>query len=150
MKVYTDSEGRILAVGTTDDVSLIEHTIADDEQNPFIGWSDAKVMCYRVTVDDDGHVTMMTPYVPSNLIDKISQMQTDIDLLAEQNSASIGGGDWDEHKFYREGDCVTYGISLCKCLIANYGIEPSDTRHWKSTNVSSELNELSDLIIRGI
>lgn len=75
MKVYTDSEGRILAVGTTDDVSLIEQTIADDEQNPFIGWSDAKIMCYRVTVDD-GHVTMMTPYVPSNLIDKISQMQT--------------------------------------------------------------------------
>lgn len=76
MKVYTDSEGRILAVGATDDVSLIEQTIADDEQNPFIGWSDAKIMCYRVTVGDDGHVTMMTPYVPSNIIDKISQMQT--------------------------------------------------------------------------
>lgn len=78
MKVYTDSEGRILAVGTTDDDSLIELTINDDEQNPFIGWSDAKIMCYRVEVDENGFVTMMTPYVPSNLIDKISQMQTDI------------------------------------------------------------------------
>lgn len=73
-----------------------------------------------------------------------------VELLVEQNSASISGGDWDERKFYREGDYVTYGIGLYKCQISNYGIEPSDTRHWKSTNVSSELNELSDLIRKGI
>lgn len=73
MKVYTDSEGRILAVGSTDDDSLIEQNISD---GTFDGWSDAKVMCYRVEVNENGFVTMMTPYVPSNLIDKIAQMQT--------------------------------------------------------------------------
>lgn len=73
MKVFTDSEGRILAVGSTDDDSLIEQNISD---GTFDGWSDAKIMCYRVEVDENGFVTMMTPYVPSNLIDKISQMQT--------------------------------------------------------------------------
>lgn len=107
-------------VGTSSNDSLNRIEIADDEMNPFLGWSDAKIMCYRIAVapqmvtnvigtheetylDEDGteltrtvedtetvptgkfYVTMMTPYVPSNLIDKISSMQTDItDLQAQQ------------------------------------------------------------------
>lgn len=137
MKVYTDSEGRILAVGTTDDVSLIEHTIADDEQNPFIGWSDAKIMCYRVTVDNDGHVTMMTPYVPSNLIDKISQMQTDI-----RNNGTTTASEWKANKIINADEYISYNGALYYCLVTNKGIVPTDTRYYRSTDVVTELNNI--------
>lgn len=136
MKVYTDSEGRILAVGTTDDVSLIEHTIADDEQNPFLGWSDAKIMCYRVKVEN-GHVTMMTPYVPSNLIDKIAQMQTDIKDNASTTSAS-----WKPNTIFREGEYVSYNGALYQCIVTNHDIVPTNKDYYRATDVASELNNL--------
>lgn len=118
MIVFTDSEGRILDVGTSSNDSLNRYELVDDGMNPFIGWSVAKIMCYRIAVApqmvtnvigtheetylaEDGteltrtvedaetvptgkfYVTMMTPYVPSNLIDKISSMQTNIEALKE-------------------------------------------------------------------
>lgn len=105
-------------VDSTTDSTLNRYELVDDEMNPFLGWSDAKIMCYRIAVapqmvtnvvgtheetytDEDGteltrtvedtetvptgkfYVTMMTPYVPSNLIDKISSMQTNIEALKE-------------------------------------------------------------------
>lgn len=68
MLVYVNQNGEIHDVGTTTDESLIELEILDDEENPFTGWSDARICCYRVEVTD-GHVVMMTPYVDSKLID---------------------------------------------------------------------------------
>lgn len=67
MKIYTNENGDIKAVHTTTDTSLIEHEIAD-EANPFAGWSDDKICCYRVHVQGD-RVTMMTPYIDSRFID---------------------------------------------------------------------------------
>lgn len=71
MIVFVDSEGRIKAVGKTTDSALTPLEILDNEEaNPFIGWSKAKICCYMVTVTD-GYVTMMTPYVDSRIIDHI-------------------------------------------------------------------------------
>jgi len=67
MKIYTNENGDIKAVHTTTDTSLIEHEIAD-EANPFAGWSDDRICCYRVHVQGD-RVTMMTPYIDSRFID---------------------------------------------------------------------------------
>lgn len=118
MIVFTDNEGRIMDVESTSDDSLNRYELVDDGMNPFLGWSDAKIMCYRIAVapqmvtnvvgtheetytDEEGneltrtvedtetvptgkfYVTMMTPFVPSNLIDKISSMQTNIEALKE-------------------------------------------------------------------
>lgn len=118
MIVFTDDEGRILDVDSTTDSTLNRYELVDDGMNPFLGWSVAKIMCYRIAVapqmvtnvigtheetyaDEEGneltrtvedtetvptgkfYVTMMTPYVPSNLIDKISSMQTNIEALKE-------------------------------------------------------------------
>lgn len=67
MKIYTNENGDIKAVHTSTDTSLIEHEIAD-EANPFAGWSDDRICCYRVHVQGD-RVTMMTPYIDSRFID---------------------------------------------------------------------------------
>lgn len=83
MKVYTDSNGCIKDVGSTSDPNLIEVEI-NDEENPFTGWSDARICCYRVEVTD-GHVTMMTPYVDTRLIDFIDKYGT----LTKENTSDI-------------------------------------------------------------
>lgn len=75
MIVYTDNDGRIMAVKTSDDPDLIPVEIIDDEENPFHGWSDARICCYRIHVTD-GHVDMMTPYVNSILIDIVDRFGT--------------------------------------------------------------------------
>jgi septal ring factor EnvC (AmiA/AmiB activator) len=82
MKVYVDSESRIKAVGSTEDTSLMELTINDDD-NPFSDWSVAKICCYKVTVSD-GFVTMFTPYRPSSSLDYIDSLGNDIAIKESQ------------------------------------------------------------------
>ena len=67
MKIFVDDAGRIKDVNTTENPDLTELTI-DDEDNPFEGWSELKICCYKVQVSE-GRVTSMTPYVDSTLID---------------------------------------------------------------------------------
>lgn len=82
MKVYVDKDNCIRAVGTTTDISLTELTI-NDETNPFEGWSVAKICCFKVMVSEDGQVTMMSPYVDSELIEHIDRLGMEIaDLRA--------------------------------------------------------------------
>lgn len=82
MIVYINQNGEIHDVGTTTDETLSPVEIIDDEENPFTGWSDARICCYRVQVVE-GRVVMMTPYVDTRLIDFIDKYGT----LTEQNMA---------------------------------------------------------------
>jgi hypothetical protein len=81
MKVYVDLDNKIRDVGSTTDTSLTELTI-NDEDNPFKGWSKAKICCYMVTVAD-GVVTMMTPYRSSSTLDFIDEIGKDSDYKTE-------------------------------------------------------------------
>ncbi len=67
MIIYTDNENRIKAVGVSDDPNLTAYEI-NDEFNPFNDWTVAKILCYKATVDN-GVVTMMTPYVDTQIIE---------------------------------------------------------------------------------
>lgn len=80
MIVFTDNEGRILDVDSTKDASLTRIELAD-EGNPFVGWSKHKITCYRIEVDEEGRVTMMTPYIDSRTINKYAKMSGDIEEL---------------------------------------------------------------------
>lgn len=75
MIVYVNENGEIHDVGTTTDETLTPVEIIDDEENPFHGWSDARICCYRVQVVE-GRVVMMTPYVNSILIDIVDRFGT--------------------------------------------------------------------------
>lgn len=88
MIVYTDNDGRIMAVGHTDDDDLIPVEIIDDDDNPFKDWSVSRICCYLVRVAD-GHVVMMTPYKNSILLDVYDEFgtadaQTTEDIIAAE------------------------------------------------------------------
>ena len=70
MKVYVNERNEIHEVNTCSDPSLIELEVTD---GTFDGWSEAKICCYKATVQD-GNVTMLTPYVDSRLIEHIDQL----------------------------------------------------------------------------
>lgn len=91
MIVFVDSDSKIRAVGKTSDESLTPLYISD-EDNPFKGWSKAKICCYKVTVSN-GYVTMMTPYVDSRMLDQIDLMGHAIEDQAPftaESTASYG------------------------------------------------------------
>lgn len=74
MKLFVNGKNEIKDVNTTTDTSLIEIDVVDDaEVNPFVGWSTAKICCYKVTVSN-GMITSMTPYVDSRLIEHIDNL----------------------------------------------------------------------------
>ncbi len=72
MKIFTDANGCIKDVTTTNNPDLIEYEITDDE-NPFEGWNELKICCYKVIVDD-GIIISMTPYIDSRLIDMFDKI----------------------------------------------------------------------------
>ena len=93
MIVYVNDRGEIKDVGTTTNPELIEVEITD---GTFDGWSDAKICCYKIQTDGEGHVIMMTPYVDSRLIDFIDKYGT----KTEENQRDIADN--------REGLIETY------------------------------------------
>lgn len=72
MKIYVNDKNEIKDVCTTTDESLIE-VIINDENNPFVNWSVAKICCFKVEVKD-GNVIMYTPYVDSRIIEHIDKL----------------------------------------------------------------------------
>lgn len=78
MTVYIDDEGKILDVGSTTNSGLREVVLAD-EGNPFLGWNPVKICCYRIEVDEDNRVTMMTPYIDTREVKRY-------DMLGEETN----------------------------------------------------------------
>lgn len=108
MKVYVDSESKIRDVGSTKDTSLKELYI-NDSDNPFKGWSTAKICCYKVTVVD-GVVTMMTPYVNSKLLDTIDMMGHQIDDITPYTATQSASSGDTEVVF----EDVPQGLIICE------------------------------------
>lgn len=100
MVLFTNSNGEIIDVGTTDDSSLIRVEV--DAEGLFGGWSVAKICCYKIytsqvpiypeveetkeseeeqeevePIEPIGYKTVITgytPYVDSRLLDHIDQL----------------------------------------------------------------------------
>lgn len=81
MILFVNDKQEIHDVGTTADKSL-SPLYADEERVsfPFKGWSIAKICCYKVSVSD-GIVTMMAPYVDSNIISHIDQLGNQVEAV---------------------------------------------------------------------
>lgn len=77
MVIYVNEQNEIKDVNSTIIEGLIPLEI-DDKENPFAGWSVAKICCYKATVTD-GRVTMMTPYVDTRIIEHIDQLGKQVD-----------------------------------------------------------------------
>lgn len=83
MYVSVNKKNEIKMVGVSTDPNLTALYINDDN-NPFDGWSSAKICCYKVNVKD-GIVMMLTPYVDSRMIEHFDALG----LVGEQNTEDI-------------------------------------------------------------
>lgn len=73
MIIFINDKGEIKDVDTTTKDNLTAIPLKD-EYNPFIGWSKAKICCYRVRISDNGNIGGYYPYVDTRLIPKIEDM----------------------------------------------------------------------------
>ena len=80
MILFVNDKGEIKDIDSTEDKSLTALEITGN--NPFEGWSDARIRCYRVEVRD-GEVVMMTPYVSSTILDHIDYLGHGTERVAE-------------------------------------------------------------------
>lgn len=80
MILFVNEKGEIKDIDATEDKSLTALEITGN--NPFEGWSDARIRCYRVEVRD-GEVVMMTPYVSSTLLDHIDYLGRSTHAVSE-------------------------------------------------------------------
>lgn len=80
MILFVNEKGEVKDVDSTEDKSLTALEVTGN--NPFEGWSDARIRCYRVEVRD-GEVVMMTPYVSSTLLDHIDYLGKGTQAVAE-------------------------------------------------------------------
>lgn len=80
MILFVNDKGEIKDIDSTEDKSLTALEITGN--NPFKGWSDARIRCYRVEVEG-GEVTMMTPYVSSTLLDHIDYLGRGTQAVSE-------------------------------------------------------------------
>ena len=88
MKLYIDKNDVIIDVGTTDDASLMEVTIDDENIK---GWSEAKICCHAV-YRNGNKVTGLYPVVSTKLIkriDKLGQKNIMQDKGIDENSDAV-------------------------------------------------------------
>ena len=80
MILFVNDKGEIRDIDSTEDKSLTALEITGN--NPFEGWSNARIRCYRLEVRD-GEVVMMTPYVSSTILDHIDYLGHGAERVAE-------------------------------------------------------------------
>ena len=83
MKVFVDEENRIKDVDSTEDTSLREVYVDETSEDfPFTGKSPQFICCYKIEADDNGIITMWTPYVDSKALPHIDEQgKKDEDLM---------------------------------------------------------------------
>lgn len=140
MKIYTNEKGEIKDVGFTINATLIEQDINDDD-NPFEGWSDAKICCYKVTVKD-GTVLMYTPYVDSRLIEHIDQLGRQVEAVTPWTASKTA--------YIGDSECIFNDVPSGNMTVycpANYTVERMDTRVTVYFEPLEEVTEITISII---
>lgn len=84
MYISVNQNNEIKKVGVDENLTVL-YVDEKSKNYPWNGWSNAKICCYRVNVNDKGIVTMMTPYIFSNNLDVIDQLGN----ATEVNSSDI-------------------------------------------------------------
>ena len=88
MNVFLDDKNRIMDVGTSTNDKLTKVFIDETlESYPFKGFSEAKLKCYQVIVDEKGEVLKYEPFVSDEFIDVIERLESENSKL--RNSLAI-------------------------------------------------------------
>lgn len=73
MYISVNSNNEIKKVGIDENLTVL-YVDETNPSYPWNGWSEAKICCYKVKVNDEGIVTMMTPYIWSNNLEVIDML----------------------------------------------------------------------------
>lgn len=86
MYLILNSDNEIKGVGVTTNPEYKSVYVDENaDMFPFKGWSVARLCCYKVNVNENGIITMMTPYVDSRLIEHFDSLG----ISTEENNQSI-------------------------------------------------------------
>lgn len=72
MILFINNKNEIKDVNTTDDNSLTSIEI-EDENNPFVDWSVAKICCYALNLEN-GKYKGFYPYVDTRIIEHLNKL----------------------------------------------------------------------------
>lgn len=113
MTVFVNSKNEIKAVNSTTDQSLTPIEI-DDEANPFNGWTEAKICCFKIVVDGN-RIVGLSPYINSKLLDHFSQLGNICDTNAEDIvETQIGLTETYEATETNATDIIDLELALCE------------------------------------
>lgn len=73
MYISVNSNNEIKKVGIDENLTVL-YVDETREDYPWNGWSEAKICCFKVKVNDEGMITMFTPYIWSNNLDVIDML----------------------------------------------------------------------------
>lgn len=73
MYISVNENNEIKKVGIDDTLTVL-YVDETKENYPFKGWSEAKICCYKVRVNDGGVITMFTPYIYADNLEVIDML----------------------------------------------------------------------------
>lgn len=76
MIIYINERKEIKDVNSTDMVGLTS-IIIPEEDNPFKGWSIARIVCYKVMLDSKDNVIGFTPYIDSRIVEQLAHLDNE-------------------------------------------------------------------------
>lgn len=108
MYISVNSNNEIKKVGIDENLTVL-YVDETREDYPWNGWSEAKICCYKVKVNDKGIVTMMTPYIWSNNLEVIDMLGHASEHYADSKKAYLD-----------DTECVfttnRKGVVTCSCI----------------------------------
>ena len=90
MIIYVNNRGEIKDVGSTKQLGLTA-IIVPEEENPFEGWSVARILCYKILLDRDGNIGGYTPYIDSRIVEQLDKMGVATEGNTEDITANRDG-----------------------------------------------------------
>ena len=87
MILYINNRGEIKDIDSTKSIRLNPVLVADNE-NPFLHWSKAKILCHRIELDENGKIKKYMPYIDSNVVNQIDQLSKENESLKQANAST--------------------------------------------------------------
>jgi len=113
MIIYVNNRGEIKDVGSTKQLGLTA-IIIPEEENPFEGWSVARILCYRVFRDRDGNIGGYTPYIDSRIVEQLDKMG----VVTEENTEGVSACFDGIAETYESVDATNDSVNACLDALA--------------------------------
>lgn len=116
MIIYINERKEIKDVNSTDMVGLTS-IIIPEEDNPFKGWSTARIVCYKVMLDSKDNVIGFTPYIDSRIVEQLAHLDNDKQMQIDTATNDISDNRAGITETYEATDNNTSDISDLRAAV---------------------------------